>query len=86
VTPVGHDWGGLIGLRLAAESASRRRSHACTLIEYVVATAGRVDHGKCALLKALTGMEPDRWEEEERPRRPTGWSRPRAYSSALIVA
>src|SRR4029079_18663811 len=25
-----------------------------------------VDHGKSALLRALTGMEPDRWEEERR--------------------
>ncbi len=33
---------------------------------YVIATAGHVDHGKSALLKALTGMEPDRWEEERR--------------------
>jgi selenocysteine-specific elongation factor len=32
----------------------------------VIATAGHVDHGKSALLKALTGMEPDRWEEERR--------------------
>jgi selenocysteine-specific elongation factor len=33
---------------------------------HVIATAGHVDHGKSALLKALTGMEPDRWEEEQR--------------------
>ncbi|MCQ9675733.1 selenocysteine-specific translation elongation factor [Corynebacterium sp. BF-R-2] len=33
---------------------------------YVVATAGHVDHGKSSLVKALTGMEPDRWEEEQR--------------------
>jgi selenocysteine-specific elongation factor len=32
----------------------------------VVATAGHVDHGKSALLRAITGMEPDRWEEERR--------------------
>src|SRR5829696_4383852 len=32
----------------------------------VIATAGHVDHGKSALLRALTGMEPDRWEEEQR--------------------
>jgi selenocysteine-specific elongation factor len=32
----------------------------------VIATAGHVDHGKSTLVKALTGMEPDRWEEERR--------------------
>ena len=32
----------------------------------VIATAGHVDHGKSALLRALTGMEPDRWAEEQR--------------------
>ena len=31
---------------------------------YVVATAGHVDHGKSMLVRALTGMEPDRWEAE----------------------
>src|SRR5262245_21724972 len=33
---------------------------------HVIATAGHVAHGKSALLRALTGMEPDRWEEERR--------------------
>lgn len=32
----------------------------------VVATAGHVDHGKSALVQALTGVHPDRWEEEKR--------------------
>src|SRR5258708_14275010 len=32
----------------------------------VIATAGHVDHGKSALLRGLTGMEPDRWGEEKR--------------------
>lgn len=32
----------------------------------VLATAGHVDHGKSALVRALTGMEPDRLEEERR--------------------
>jgi selenocysteine-specific elongation factor len=31
---------------------------------FVVATAGHVDHGKSTLVRALTGMEPDRWAEE----------------------
>ena len=32
----------------------------------VVATAGHVDHGKSSLIVHLTGMDPDRWEEEKR--------------------
>ncbi len=32
----------------------------------MIATAGHVDHGKSTLVKALTGMEPDRWAEERR--------------------
>ena len=32
----------------------------------VVATAGHVDHGKSSLVQALTGTNPDRWEEERR--------------------
>jgi selenocysteine-specific elongation factor len=33
---------------------------------HVVATAGHVDHGKSTLIRALTGIEPDRWAEERR--------------------
>ncbi len=33
---------------------------------HVIATAGHVDHGKSTLVRALTGMEPDRWAEEQR--------------------
>src|ERR1700712_538769 len=32
----------------------------------VVATAGHVDHGKSSLVRALTGTDPDRLEEEQR--------------------
>ncbi|MEA2521233.1 MAG: selenocysteine-specific elongation factor [Actinomycetota bacterium] len=32
----------------------------------VVATAGHVDHGKSTLIARLTGIDPDRWEEEKR--------------------
>jgi selenocysteine-specific elongation factor len=35
-------------------------------VTHVVATAGHVDHGKSTLVRALTGMEPDRWAEERR--------------------
>ncbi|HEY3908143.1 MAG TPA: selenocysteine-specific translation elongation factor [Streptosporangiaceae bacterium] len=33
---------------------------------HVIATAGHVDHGKSTLVRALTGMQPDRWAEERR--------------------
>jgi selenocysteine-specific elongation factor len=32
----------------------------------IVGTAGHIDHGKSALVRALTGTDPDRWEEEKR--------------------
>lgn len=32
---------------------------------FLVATAGHVDHGKSALVQALTGTNPDRWAEEK---------------------
>src|SRR5512144_1135887 len=32
---------------------------------YVVGTAGHVDHGKSTLVKALTGIDPDRLAEEK---------------------
>ena len=32
----------------------------------VIATAGHVDHGKSSLVRALTGTDPDRFEEERR--------------------
>src|SRR5713226_8374812 len=33
---------------------------------FVVGTAGHIDHGKSALVKTLTGIDPDRLEEEKR--------------------
>ncbi len=32
----------------------------------IVGTAGHIDHGKSALVLALTGTDPDRWQEEKR--------------------
>lgn len=32
----------------------------------IIGTAGHVDHGKTALIKTLTGIDTDRWEEEKR--------------------
>jgi selenocysteine-specific elongation factor len=38
--------------------------HEVTTRHFIVATAGHVDHGKSALVKALTGTDPDRLPEE----------------------
>jgi selenocysteine-specific elongation factor len=35
-------------------------------MSYVVGTAGHIDHGKSTLIQALTGIDPDRLEEEKR--------------------
>jgi selenocysteine-specific elongation factor len=32
----------------------------------IIGTAGHVDHGKSSLVRALTGVDPDRWEEEKK--------------------
>ena len=36
-----------------------------TVRHFILATAGHVDHGKSALVKALTGIDPDRLPEEK---------------------
>ncbi len=38
--------------------------HEVTTRHFIIATAGHVDHGKSALVKALTGTDPDRLPEE----------------------
>jgi len=35
-------------------------------LSFVVGTAGHIDHGKSTLIQALTGIDPDRLEEEKR--------------------
>jgi selenocysteine-specific elongation factor len=35
------------------------------VVHYIIATAGHVDHGKSALVRALTGIDPDRLPEEK---------------------
>ncbi|HXO93533.1 MAG TPA: GTP-binding protein, partial [Candidatus Acidoferrum sp.] len=37
-----------------------------TTRHFIIATAGHVDHGKSALVKALTGTDPDRLPEEKK--------------------
>jgi selenocysteine-specific elongation factor len=41
---------------------------AVTIKHFIIATAGHVDHGKSALVKALTGTDPDRLPEEKKRR------------------
>ena len=40
--------------------------HEITTRHFIIATAGHVDHGKSALVKALTGTDPDRLPEEKK--------------------
>jgi selenocysteine-specific elongation factor len=40
--------------------------HDCGMKSVIVGTAGHIDHGKTALVKALTGIDADRLEEEKR--------------------
>jgi selenocysteine-specific elongation factor len=40
--------------------------HEVTSRHFIIATAGHVDHGKSALVKALTGTDPDRLPEEKK--------------------
>ncbi len=32
----------------------------------IIGTAGHIDHGKSSLIRRLTGIDPDRWEEEKK--------------------
>ena len=50
----------------AAASPGARASAPASPRHAVVGTAGHIDHGKSALVKALTGIDPDRLEEEKR--------------------
>ena len=38
----------------------------CLMRSLIVGTAGHIDHGKSALVRALTGTDPDRLPEEKR--------------------
>src|SRR6202022_5073754 len=54
---------------LFASGRSRHRCHSQrvhdSMTNFILATAGHVDHGKSALVKALTGTDPDRLPEEK---------------------
>src|SRR5881396_248843 len=55
---------GLLGASRVGAPPSH--SHTDPLRRFVIGTAGHIDHGKTALVKALTGVDTDRWEEEKR--------------------
>ena len=63
---------GRTALDLRTVDPARRRSRLASALcglpaaVRVVATAGHVDHGKSSLVLALTGTDPDRFEEEKR--------------------
>lgn len=52
--------------RGAPEAVQARATAAADLARVIVGTAGHVDHGKTALIRALTGIDCDRWAEEKR--------------------
>ncbi len=46
--------------------SAKRRILSLRMKSVIVGTAGHIDHGKTALVKALTGIDADRLEEEKR--------------------
>ena len=56
----------LAGAVLAAASAAPEDPGHLDELMHVLATAGHVDHGKSTLVRALTGIDPDRWAQERR--------------------
>ncbi len=52
-------------LNLIESSRLRAQGYWCTMKHVIVGTAGHIDHGKSALVKALTGVDPDRLKEEQ---------------------
>src|ERR1700722_7231247 len=54
--------------RRSALQYDRRKADRLAMAEpqpFILATAGHIDHGKSALVKALTGTDPDRLPEEK---------------------
>lgn len=53
-------------MRSRGPGGERKRAAAELMKHIIVGTAGHIDHGKTALVRALTGIDPDRLEEEKR--------------------
>ena len=45
---------------------SSRKVVAPNFRPFVIGTSGHIDHGKTTLVKALTGVDTDRWAEEKK--------------------
>ncbi len=61
----GGGWPAVGRVPLVAGTASAVAAAGPTIRHFIVATAGHVDHGKSALVCALTGTDPDRLPEEK---------------------
>jgi selenocysteine-specific elongation factor len=46
-------------------TAPSRNTAGDSIVPIVIGTAGHIDHGKSSLVLALTGTDPDRWQEEK---------------------
>src|SRR5438128_4178662 len=57
---------GLLGASRVGAPLPPGHSHSDPVRRVAIGTAGHIDHGKTALVKALTGVDTDRWEEEKR--------------------
>jgi translation initiation factor 2 gamma subunit (eIF-2gamma) len=66
-------WLDLRCLEPADEALPRPMEHAAGMI---VGTAGHIDHGKTSLVRALTGVDTDRLQEERRAASPSSWATP----------
>src|SRR5205823_3704091 len=64
--PPGRGWPPFRPGLLGASRVGTPHSNSDSLRRFVIGTAGHIDHGKTALVKALTGVDTDRWEEEKR--------------------
>jgi selenocysteine-specific elongation factor len=51
---------------MTSQPASTVRARGAMPTSVVIGTAGHIDHGKTALIRALTGIDPDRLPEEKR--------------------
>jgi selenocysteine-specific elongation factor len=52
-------------LQAASEARTRKAPDASREMHLVIGTAGHIDHGKSTLVRALTGIDPDRLKEEK---------------------